>query len=229
MNVQKGSLKNTPGLLVGQACHQGLVRNENQDRILILEDDGIFLLADGMGGHSGGGIASQIAITSIVRELQSSPDLKNAISTANDDIKSAAQSGDGSAGMGTTIVALMLTGGNYRLAWVGDSRVYKINGGIDQLTTDHSLVQELVAQGIISAEKASSHPRRHILTRALGIMGDPSGLAGTGEGKLEDGETLLLCSDGLHGLISDKEIFSIVKQSSGPQSAANGLLDAAGS
>lgn len=221
-------IQNTPKkneqIEVGMICHKGRVRAKNQDRILVLEDKGIFLLADGMGGHASGEIASQIAVEVTAKEVQDGSDLTSAILKANNEIKNAVERGEGAKDMGTTIVALLLTGNMYQLAWVGDSRAYKMNGGIEQITIDHSLVQELVNQGIISQEKAETHPKRNILTRALGIIDDSVDMVGCLTGKLEKNQTLLICSDGLHGLVSDKRIRKAVSKAKEPQAAVGKLV-----
>jgi serine/threonine protein phosphatase PrpC len=224
MNEIQNTHTNNEQIEVGMICHKGLVRAKHQDHVLVLKDKGIFLLADGMGGHAGGEIASRIAVEVAAKEIQAGSDLTSAILKANQEIKNVVERNEGAKDMGTTIVALLLTCNTYQLAWVGDSRAYKINGGIEQITTDHSLVQELVDQGIISQEKAETHPKRNILTRALGIMDNSIEMVGKLTGKLEENETLLICSDGLHGLVSDKRIRRVVAKAKNPQAAVGRLV-----
>lgn len=209
---------------VAVMCHRGHVRAKNQDQVLIFEDEGIYLLADGMGGHTGGEIASRIAVETTARELKAGAALCSAILTANAEIKITARDTEGAKDMGTTIVAMLLSGTSYQIAWVGDSRAYKINTAIEQITTDHSMIQELVDQGIISKKSAQDHPNRNVLTRALGGIDDSVDLLGSLSGELKEKESLLMCSDGLHSLVSNGRIGRVVTQSKGPQAAARKLL-----
>ena len=127
--------------------------------------------------------------------------------------------------MGTTIVALVLNNRSYKIAWIGDSRAYKIGNTIDALTKDHNVAQELLDQGAISRVEAAKHPGRNRLTRALGINECTSATIGTVEGEIDKQSKLLLCSDGLHGLVTDRQIQNVVLGTKNLQKAADNLVD----
>ncbi|MCU6795266.1 MULTISPECIES: Stp1/IreP family PP2C-type Ser/Thr phosphatase [Paenibacillus] len=205
----------------------GRVRLVNEDRAVVQEDiNGVALaiLADGMGGHQAGDIASQMAVDIIHQHLQSlaaeasvherKSCLKDAVELANEKIFEFASQRENYHGMGTTVVVAMADEDTVVIGHVGDSRVYRINqSGIEQLTEDHSLVNVLVKSGQITREEAGHHPRRNVLTRALGTES-------TIEIDIQDlswqhGDTLLLCSDGLSSLISSEQIVAPIQQEAG--------------
>ena len=204
--------------------HVGRVRLVNEDRTLDRADRGLWAVADGMGGHSGGGFAADRAVGAL-KELADSGApvtpamMVGALEEANRAIhRSAAGSSSVS---GTTIVALHVDRGTATLVWAGDSRAYLVRGGAtEQLTTDHSLVQEMVEAGVLTPEQAERHPRANIVTRALGI----------GEGveldqrsfPVERGDVLLLCSDGLSRTMAPSHLPVSVKGT--PEEAAARLL-----
>ncbi|MCP4048385.1 MAG: serine/threonine-protein phosphatase, partial [Gammaproteobacteria bacterium] len=139
----------------------------------------------------------------------------------------AVSTGEGHAGMGTTVVALQLTDSTFRIAWVGDSRAYRVNSGIQRLSNDHSVVQELLDRGTIDENEARKHPRRNVITRALGnIKGDPDKIDEV-TGTLHEEDTFVLCTDGLYGLVPDVVIEKIVSSHADPQAAADVLLQVA--
>jgi protein phosphatase len=195
----------------------GRRRRANEDSFALAPGLGLYLVADGMGGHTAGQVASQLAAQGAVRALETLEDatasltekLRYAVAAANREIFSAAQEKPHLAGMGTTLVALLAGGERIALAHVGDSRAYLVrNGRIRQLTDDHSLVAELVRRREISERAARGHPHRHVLTRALGVRR-------TVEPDLAEltpapGDTFVLCSDGLTGHVSDQEIAEAV-------------------
>jgi serine/threonine protein phosphatase PrpC len=211
----------------GAATHVGLVRSQNQDSILMLPEEGLFAVADGMGGLSGGGVASRIAVESIRDQAAPGMDWPRAMAAADRAVSEAASVGMDGPGMGTTLVALQVEGNRWRVAWVGDSRAYRIAAGIERLTRDHSFVQELVDSGILAEDEARDHPQRNIITRALGDIDGDAGLVGVREGRLSPGETFLLCTDGLHGLLGDEEIRRIAVSAGSPQEMADALVQAA--
>ncbi|SFL47653.1 protein phosphatase [Paenibacillus sp. 1_12] len=205
----------------------GRVRLVNEDRAVVQEDiNGVALaiLADGMGGHQAGDIASQMAVDIIHEQLQTltaeatvlerKSCLKDAVELANEKIFEFASQRENYHGMGTTVVVAMADEDTVVIGHVGDSRVYRINqSGIEQLTEDHSLVNVLVKSGQITREEAGHHPRRNVLTRALGTES-------TIEIDIQDltwqqGDTLLLCSDGLSSLISSEQIAAPIHQAAG--------------
>jgi serine/threonine protein phosphatase PrpC len=177
----------------------------------------MFLVADGMGGHQAGEVASRGAVELVIKEYYGDTghdvgtSLVRAFRAANQQIYSQAQADPSKAGMGTTLVAAVILGRKVYLANVGDSRAYLINEkGISQITEDHSWVEEQVRAGLLSPEQAYRHPQRNLLTRALGSK--PAVEVDLFEGELGEGDSLLLCSDGLTGRVEDAEIASVVQE-----------------
>jgi len=212
----------------------GLRRRANEDAFSVAEDLGIYIVADGMGGHSAGQVASQLAVESAVRALRNlegveaslAEKLRYVVAASNHEIFSTAQAKTELAGMGTTLVALLESEGLMALAHVGDSRAYLVRGEqIRQLTDDHSLVAELVRRREITESAARGHPHRHVLTRAVGVRR-------TVEHDLvelapEEGDRFVLCSDGLTGLVLDEEIAAIVSERSDLDQVCAELVDLA--
>ena len=161
----------------GHRTHVGLRREHNEDTYYADGDLGLWLVADGMGGHEHGEVASALARDVLVREVGNGVELVRAIQIADEEIIRHSTRRSEALPMGTTIAALRVTMGNqFEVAWVGDSRVYVWDeGGLRQLSQDHSYVQELVAQGAITSEQARSHPHRNVVTQALGVT-DPQSL-----------------------------------------------------
>ena len=212
----------------------GLRRRANEDAFSVAEELGFYLVADGMGGHTAGQVASRIAAESAVRALSAfegataslSEKLHYAFEASNREVFSTAQAKTELAGMGTTLVAMLAEGGHVALAHVGDSRAYRVRAGrIRQLTEDHSLVAELVRRREISESAARGHPHRHVLTRAVGIRRsvEPDLL----ELAIEEGDLFVLCSDGLTGLVTDEEIAKIVSANSDLDPMCRRLVDLA--
>jgi serine/threonine protein phosphatase PrpC len=188
----------------------------------------IFLVADGMGGHQAGEVASKGAAEHVVAQYYAdtshdiATSLVRAFRAANQKIYNQAQADSSKAGMGTTLVAAVIKGRKVYLANVGDSRAYLVNErGISQITEDHSWVEEQVRAGLLSPEQAYRHPQRNLLTRALGSK--PAVDVDLFEGELGDADTLLLCSDGLTGRVQDAEIAAIVQEHP-PEEAARLLV-----
>ena len=203
----------------------GKKRDHNEDSFLIDEDLKLFVVADGMGGHAGGGTASRIAVETIDRELrqarttqgsaldartalQDSPipeAIRAAVERACIAIYSKAQEDPRLAGMGTTVISLLLKEDQAFFAHVGDSRAYLYRGGeLTRLTDDHSWVHEQVTAGILTEEEAKTHPLKNVVTRALG--GGPSVSPDLREMEFQKGDAFLFCSDGLTTMLSDEEI-----------------------
>ena len=190
----------------------GLHRAGNEDSGLISPK--IIAVADGMGGHAGGEVASRIAINSLVESSSSADAILKVTNDINNKIvnKSAAQ--PDLAGMGTTLTALQINGDVAELLHVGDSRCYAFTGGkLSQLSQDHTVMQELIDQGRITPEEAINHPQRSLLTKAL--MGDSQVNPVLQLYPIKLGDQFLLCSDGLTAVLSDLEISKILKKSSG--------------
>ena len=216
----------------------GLVRPENQDAYHADPLTGLFIVCDGMGGHNAGRLAASIAIDTVSAHIESA--LENGTSTndhrslvvgaiheANLMIKTRAEGDRSLIGMGTTCtLALVLGNGRCMMGHVGDSRLYRIHGGeIRQLSEDHSYVQELVNCGALKPEAAATHPKRNIITRALGLGDDVS--VDTFEFTVEDGDTLLLCSDGLSGYIPEASLLSACEAEPDLERGVDGLVDQA--
>ncbi|MCR8845264.1 Stp1/IreP family PP2C-type Ser/Thr phosphatase [Paenibacillus sp. SC116] len=206
----------------------GKVRAVNEDRAYaatLPNGYTLVIVADGMGGHQAGDIASRLAVETVVNELRQLPSeldekdredaLKSAIFRANDTIYHIASQDEKYNNMGTTIVAALLQQEEGTVAHIGDSRAYIISPQhIRQLTDDHTLVNELLKSGQITQEEANHHPRRNVLTRALGT--DARVRVDVAPLRVEQDETLLLCSDGLTNMISTKEIWSTIVDPSLP-------------
>lgn len=196
----------------GHLSHVGLRRELNEDTYYGDADMGLWLVADGMGGHEFGEVASALARDAVVREIKAGRTLSEAIRKADEDIIQQSKRRAESLPMGTTLVAVRVDGKRFELAWVGDSRAYLWNGQLSQISSDHSYVQELIDQGAITAEQARTHPHRNVVTQALGVT-DPQNLkVETIVGELRPGTQLLLCSDGLTEEVDDATIASILSR-----------------
>jgi protein phosphatase len=191
----------------------GRRRRANEDSYALDAELGIYLVADGMGGHTAGKVASELAAAAAVRAVRAlagagaslAEKLRYSVAASNREIFEAARAKPELSGMGTTLVALLACGERVALAHVGDSRAYLVRaGGIRQLTDDHSLVAELVRRREISESAARWHPHRHVLTRALGVR--PAVEPDLAELTPAEGDVFALCSDGLTGLVRDDEI-----------------------
>lgn len=209
----------------------GRVRRQNEDAGWFDENKAVFAVADGMGGHLAGEVASGIAIEAVKRMAETHEEpaisvLRDAVQAAHERILAHAKAQPGCAGMGTTL-SMMWKGYRYvYIAHVGDSRIYRFRGErLEQITEDHSLVEELVRARLITREEARTHPRRNIITRALGTQGDnkPDLLAAD----VQPGDLWLLCTDGLHGMISDQRIAEIMRSTDDLNAMADNLMRAA--
>ena len=203
----------------------GQVREGNEDAYLLL--DPLYVVADGMGGHRGGEVASSLALQTIQRLFEGGEgSLAEQVQEANRAVFERSQADREVAGMGTTLTAALVEGTKVRLAHVGDSRAYLLRDGeLHALTEDHTLVQRMVQQGEITEAEAATHPHRSILTRALGV----DGIVEVDEGvvELRDGDRLLLCSDGLTAMVSDRDIEAVLVGTPDPQEAVELLVLAA--
>ncbi len=207
----------------------GRVRSENQDfGVLSTREEEVrdghpggrlMIVADGMGGHRGGATASRVATETVKAQyLGSETDdvaaaLRDALTRANARVFAEAQSNPDLRGMGTTTSALVVRGDEAWLAHVGDSRIYLVrNDEISQLTDDHSLVASMVREGLLTAQEAENHPRRNVLQRSIGVSEDVE-IDIRGPLKIEIGDTFIICSDGLHGVVKAQEIRDVARQS----------------
>ena len=227
MSAETDPTGDRPVLRAGSATHVGRVRSVNQDDLIVA--DTLFAVADGMGGHQGGEVASELAVASLGAgpSVSSTLELTEDIQAANRVILERAATDDDLAGMGTTVCVLALldgfTGARLALANVGDSRVYVLReGSLDQLTLDHSLVAELVRDGRITEEEAEHHPRKNVVTRALGVS-EPVDVD-TWELPVVVGERFLLCSDGLFNEVTDNQIEGVLRRLADPDEAAGELV-----
>lgn len=202
----------------------GLRRSTNEDNMAAVPELGLWIVADGMGGHEQGEIASRLAVETLQERIRAGQTLEVGIRATNDII--ARQPAVNPAfSMGTTVVAVLIEDYHYRIAWVGDSRAYLWNGELKQLTTDHSYVQGLVEAGKLNSADRRTHPRRSALTQALGVTDTCELRIGVVEGELLPGNGLLLCTDGLTGELTDEEIADCLTQTTDPESIAQKLLD----
>jgi serine/threonine protein phosphatase PrpC len=210
---------------------KGLVRKENEDAFCIEKDLGLLAIADGMGGHASGEVASKMAIEILRESLKKEGGpprdrLSSGVKLANRTIYEAAQNQSQLNGMGTTLTALQLNGNRLSTVHVGDSRVYLIRGGvIEQITDDHTIVSEQVARGMMTREEAARSDMRNILSRALGIA--PEVDVDMEELTVSEGDDLVLCSDGLSGLVSENEILLEVQSGTRPDIACDELINLA--
>lgn len=196
-----------------QITDVGCVRELNEDSLYC--DDELWLVADGMGGHACGEVASQLAAQIVSSEFHKHNHLSNAIETAHEQIVRAAKEGEGQYGMGTTVVALTSKSHRYHIAWVGDSRAYLWDGikkRITQISEDHSLMVRLVKSGLISPEDAQKHPQRHMITQCLGSVEIEKIKVATLDGEWCASHSILLCSDGLSDDVSEQEMSDILKR-----------------
>jgi serine/threonine protein phosphatase PrpC len=213
----------------GHSTHVGLRREHNEDTYYADADLGLWLVADGMGGHEHGEVASALARDTLVREVGKGVELVRAIQLADEEIIRHSTRRSEALPMGTTIAALRLSdGGEFEVAWVGDSRVYLWNDGLKQLSQDHSYVQELIDQGAITSEQARNHPHRNVVTQALGVTDPQSLRVESVRGALKPGMQLLLCSDGLTEEVKDSAIAAILgRQNLAAQECVDHLVLAA--
>lgn len=216
----------------------GLVRSRNQDLYFISKDKNLplYILADGMGGEKGGEIASRMAVdttkevfvenmTALKNEATIKTIIRKSIEKSNTNIHKRSLEDKNLEGMGTTLLILYISGNSIYIGHVGDSRVYYIQDGIDQLTEDHSLVNALLKTGELSIEEAKNHPQKNMITKAVGASAtiNPDILTY----KDLDGGKVLLCSDGLTSMVSDKRIYSIIESKDHLEDVCDGLIDEA--
>ena len=210
---------------VGSATDIGRVRERNEDSLLV--DPPLYVVADGMGGHRGGQVASQVALEAMEGLATEGPgSLADHVRRANSAVWDRSVEDERLSGMGTTLTAARIDGGSALIAHVGDSRAYLLrDGSLQQLTTDHTLVARMVKSGEITEAEAEVHPHKNVLTRALGtdeqVEVDEDSIA------LVDGDRLVLCSDGLTGMVTEDQIQAILENSEQPQQAADRLVKAA--
>ena len=224
----------------------GRKRKGNEDSLFVNPEQNLFVVADGMGGHAAGEVASRVAVESINEFVcMTSGDeeitwpfgldesmsydgnrLKTSVRYANNKVLASTKESVEYEGMATTVVGVLVDGATANLAHVGDSRIYLFRGGqLTQLTSDHSWVNEQLQGGMLTAEQARSHPLRNVVTRALG--GKPDLDVEMQVHEALPGDLLLLCSDGLTTMVPDPEIARLISENGGVESAAKALVDEA--
>ena len=214
----------------------GKKRTMNQDYVYSSEKPvgvlpNLFIVADGMGGHNGGGFASSYAVDVFLESVERSNEISirkvisEGIATANRRIREKAAADEELFGMGTTLVVATIDDEYLQVANVGDSRLYVINDEIKQITTDHSYVEEMVRMGGLDRESARTHPKKNIITRAIGA--DDEVTADFFTVKLSPGDTVLMCSDGLTNMLDDEEIRMILSGQRDMVEKAEELIKAA--
>jgi protein phosphatase len=210
----------------------GIIRSGNEDSYVMLPDRGIWVVADGMGGHAAGEVASEMAVGYVTRELGSLRDLTDeqradrmraAIRAANGAIFQRTLTEHEKRGMGTTVTALVLHSGRFLVGQVGDSRAYLLRGGsLVQLTKDHSYVQEQVDAGYLTPEEARSHPYSNVITRCVGANSEVMPDVFVGAVKARD--LFLLASDGLTGMLEDRDLSALLAGERSPQEIVDDLI-----
>lgn len=207
--------------------HCGNVRKLNEDCYEADPELGLWLVADGVGGHASGDVASQLTRETIKNVYRQSGDLVSAIKSAHRVVLDAIAQKAGGSNMGSTVVAATLSGRDYQIAWVGDSRAYVWDGALRLLSKDHSFVEALVSKGVISREEAFKHPKRNVITQSIGVSPDSNLQVETISGALARGEKILLCSDGLNDELSDSAIAKVLGQYISPHEQVHHLLQGA--
>lgn len=218
----------------------GLIRDTNEDYYRIIHESSLdayaFIIADGMGGHSCGEIASRMAVDYISDFVEQSgsrlfsclsigEEIRRLLMEANINVFEASLSNPEASGMGTTLTMAVIAGGKVTVAHVGDSRFYMArDGSLQQITEDHSFIRELIKKGTLTVEEAESHPRKHVITRAIGSSRDLE--VDILDFEAEKGDVFLLCTDGLTNMISEDEIYNVIIDND-PERACTELIEAA--
>ncbi len=214
----------------------GKLRRTNQDFVYASDSalgglDNFYMVADGMGGHRGGGFASRYAVERMTellasdRENEAVPAMNRALATVNQELFQKAAAFDELRGMGTTIVAATTSGGTMYVMNIGDSRLYLVSDSIRQVTRDHSLVEDMIAQGKLTRGSTLYYQKKNVITRAVGVA--PAVTADFFEVDVHSGDKVLLCTDGLSNLVSDSEILDTLSRAGTGQEAAARLLQMA--
>lgn len=211
----------------GAISHVGRVRSANEDNLVVRPEFGVWAVADGMGGHENGALASATVAAAIERigVTQSAPELlarlEDGVLQANAELRQRIAD-NGGAPMGSTLAVLLVHDRHFACVWSGDSRIYLIRAGqITQISRDHTEVQDMVERGVLTPAEAKNSPRRHVITRAIGVHDLPELDLDTGE--IESEDVFVLCSDGLTEHVDDDEILRAVDDA-GAQQACNALL-----
>ena len=218
--------------------HTGLVREINQDSFLVLdlpEQNALaVVLADGMGGHNAGELASSLAVEYAAEQAKEkdftgkncASQITRIMDEANKLVYSKSLQDIAHVGMGTTMIMAVVTDSEINIGHVGDSRVYILRKGeLERITTDHSLVEELLQSGAITTEEAENHPSKNVITKALGC--EPKINIDNYKRKIENGDKMLLCSDGLTNMVKEQEIRTVLTGTKDPEEAVDKLIEKA--
>lgn len=221
-----------PPLISHSVSDKGLSRDNNEDCFLSEPSSGLWAVADGMGGHEAGEVASAIVRETLSKSHDQHKKLEDAISDAHSAVLTAADNGVGAEGMGSTVVALSSRGFDYQVSWVGDSRAYLWTidgdgGRLEQLSTDHSYVQMLLNSGAIGADEVDHHPDKNIITQCLGSQDITEVRVDSVHGEWQKQQWVVLCSDGLTDEVDNPQIAQLLCDSNTPKDAAHNLLSAA--
>ena len=220
-----------PGRLAATGAglsHRGRVRELNEDAILVDPTGALWAVADGVGGHGHGDLAADLVIDALARLPHAGSGralLAEGFASAHAEVRRRARA-ERLGPIGATAVAALIDGGRATVAWAGDSRGYRLRAGVlTRLTRDHSVVQELIDDGVLTEAEAEGHPQGHVVTRAVGAgeRADPS----FADVDLETGDWLLLCSDGLTRCVTESEIAAALAAAADPDTACRALIEAA--
>ncbi|MBL4828150.1 MAG: serine/threonine-protein phosphatase [Spongiibacteraceae bacterium] len=204
--------------------HAGLVRDHNEDQIFGSGDSRLWMVVDGMGGHACGEVASEIVVRKLSDSYTQGESLASSIELAHTAVTQEAEKNTKAQGMGATVVVMTSKDNRYDIAWVGDSRAYRLRGeSLELLTRDHSYLEWLKDNGI-TIEEAREHPRRNVVTQSVGV-GEPKPDYITG--RFQSGDRYLLCSDGLNDELSDDEICVALCSAGSSACVTQALIDAA--
>ena len=218
-----------------KATDVGLRRENNEDAVFGDSQLGLWLVADGMGGHEAGEVASDIARATISLSVKEGKSLAESVQLAHHAILAAVEDGIGKYGMGCTVVAMQSSDDRYRIAWVGDSRAYLFSPAessgrdkacLEPLSTDHSYVQLLFQSGVITEQELNTHPDKNIITQCLGSNETDEVDVDVLEGTWQSKQQILLCSDGLSDIVTDEEIKSILSHEAGLEQSSSALIQA---
>jgi len=213
---------------IGHGTHTGLRRGHNEDTLLVDENIGLCVVADGMGGLASGEVASAIARDIVGQAVLDGTAIVSAIEQAHAAILAQIDASDPDRRMGSTIVAIKWQEKNFEIAWVGDSRIYRCdNDVLKQISRDHSYVQVLIDRNLITPEEARRSPHKNLVTQALGAVSEGELKVDVDSGKILHGTQILLCSDGLTGDVEDHSIADILADESRVQDAVDALIQAA--
>jgi len=221
-----------PPLISHSLSDKGLSRDNNEDCFLSEPSAGLWVVADGMGGHEAGEVASAIVRDTLAQYPNQHKSLEDVIGDSHRAVLKAAENGVGAAGMGSTVVALGCQGFDYQVSWVGDSRAYLWSidgdgGSLEQLSTDHSYVQMLLNSGAIGVDEVDHHPDKNIITQCIGSQDIAEVRVDSVHGEWKKQQWILLCSDGLTDEVDNPQIAQLLCDANTPKEAAQNLMKAA--